>query len=142
MQPLILSLGAILGAIDHDVLDVQSFEWNKLNIFKNEKVDTKEETKEKKKKEKPEKVWIPEWEEGFSKEMWKPGEKEEAEAMLKAEMDAYDAEEKDEVESEPTDIKYAKERYKKYYEEKLEEEKEELLNKKMKLSKKRTKLAK
>ena len=109
-----------------------------MKISKNEKV----ETKKKKKKERTENVLIPEWEEGFSDVMWKPGEKEEAEAMLKAEMDKYDAEERDEVEKEPTDIKYAKERYEKYYRAKLEEEKEELLNAKAKLSKKRAKMAK
>ena len=41
VQPLILSLGAIMGAIDLDVLDVQpmKFEWKKLIPFINKNVN-------------------------------------------------------------------------------------------------------
>ena len=34
VQPVILSLGAVLAAIDLDVLDVQASEWNKWKVFK------------------------------------------------------------------------------------------------------------
>ena len=34
VQPVILSIGAVLSAIDLDILDVQPLEWTKLNIFK------------------------------------------------------------------------------------------------------------
>ena len=33
VQPVILSLGAVLSAIDHDILDVQSIEWKSLLPF-------------------------------------------------------------------------------------------------------------
>ena len=35
VQPVILSLGAVLSAIDQDVLDVQSIEWKSLLPFIN-----------------------------------------------------------------------------------------------------------
>ena len=47
IQPVILSLGTVLTAINQDVLDINSIEWKNLQIFKNEKEEQKEEKKEK-----------------------------------------------------------------------------------------------
>ena len=44
VQPVILSLGAVLAAIDLDALDVQPIEWrNLLKIFKSAKVEDEDE---------------------------------------------------------------------------------------------------
>ena len=41
VQPVILSLGAVLAAINQDVFDINSIEWKNLQIFKNEKEEKK-----------------------------------------------------------------------------------------------------
>ena len=40
VQPVILSLGAVMGALDRDVLDVQSIEWKGWMPFINKKDKT------------------------------------------------------------------------------------------------------
>ena len=46
LQPVILSIGAVLSAINLDVLDVQPIEWRKLLTFKNDKDENTPDTKE------------------------------------------------------------------------------------------------
>ena len=46
VQPVILSIGAILTAFDLDVLEVKPVEWRNWQIFKSDKKETPTDTKE------------------------------------------------------------------------------------------------
>ena len=58
VQPVILTLGAVMAALDLDVLDVQPIAWRNWKIFKSEKKESQQEETEETKEEE-ELQWSP-----------------------------------------------------------------------------------